>query len=228
MRALSPPEPPAVKRLLLLLCLLLSTNAWAGFGAAGNKVEYRAADLELPYAGQGKVVIVVNDLRPYIVSGDKKPDFVGIMRGGFGNTFDVATASGKPLPADLVESLSGMLGRAGYTAVPEALGKNEALEPALQRLAALGADRIVMVQLRQWKTDTYSSTNLTFDVTVSVFDGAGQPLATADHKDDRTLEVKQGFSPKKVLANIAANWRKELSNWFGTDALRDALGGAAR
>lgn len=228
MRALSPLVPPALERLVLLLCLLLSTNAWAGFGAVGNKVEYRAADLELPYTGQGKVLVVVNDLRPYIASADKKPDFVGIMRGGFGNTFDVATASGQPLPADLVESLSGALGRAGYTAVPEALGKDEALEPALQRLAALGADRIVIVQLREWKTDTFSRTKLVYDVAVSVFDGAGQPLSTADHKEERALDVKQGFSPRKVLADIAANWRKELTAWFGADAVRDALGGKAK
>jgi hypothetical protein len=217
-----------MKRLLLLLCLLLSTNAWAGFGAVGQKVEYRVPDLALPYTGQGKVLVVVNDLRPYLLLGEKPAAFVGIMRGGFGNTFDVKTVSGQPLPTDMRDSLVGALTRAGFNAVPETFAAGETLEAARARLGGLGADRILVVQLREWKTDTYSATKLTYDVTFTVFDGAGQPLGNIEGKDERPLDVKQGFSAKKVLADIAANWRTKLADWMAQDAIRTALGGQSK
>ena len=59
--------------------------------AAGNQYDYSGSDLALPITGSGDIGVAVLDVRPYVLNGDKKPDFVGLQRGGFGNPFDVSS-----------------------------------------------------------------------------------------------------------------------------------------
>src|SRR5690349_16603822 len=49
------------------------------------------------------IVVATHDQRPYIVSGEAKPEVVGVKRGGFGNPFPVSTASGRPLADDMTQ-----------------------------------------------------------------------------------------------------------------------------
>ena len=78
--------------MMRLLIVALSAVALAGC-AVGNTYDYQAADIGLPVVGKGKVGVAVVDRRPYVLSGDKEADFVGLQRGGFGNPFNVTTRS---------------------------------------------------------------------------------------------------------------------------------------
>jgi hypothetical protein len=65
--------------------------------AVGQRYAYSDANLPLARVSSGASIgLGVRDARPYVVSGNKAPTFVGVMRGGFGNPFDVQTQSGQP------------------------------------------------------------------------------------------------------------------------------------
>ena len=91
--------------------LLVIAAAFVALGgcAIGNKYDYEVASIELPVVGTNEIGVAVVDRRPYVVSGDKQPDFVGLQRGGFGNPFDVTTKSGNPMAADMQVALAGEL-----------------------------------------------------------------------------------------------------------------------
>jgi hypothetical protein len=53
----------------------------------------------------------VQDRRPYVISGNKDEHFVGLSRGGYGNPFDVTTASGKALADEFAGAIANGLRR---------------------------------------------------------------------------------------------------------------------
>ncbi len=86
----------------LLPAVLLASML--GGCAVGNTYEYRLPRLPLSVQGNSAIGLAVTDQRPYILDGDKDPNFVGLQRGGYGNPFDVTTASGRPMAEDMALS----------------------------------------------------------------------------------------------------------------------------
>jgi len=132
------------------------------------------------------VVVSVHDQRRYVVDGEKTPDFVGLSRGGFGNSFDVTTVSERPLAADVAERIARALTIAGYRATVIQANPKMMSARLLDAMAKSGAPRLVLVQIEEWKSDTYNSTTLAYDVTVRVFDRNKTLLgiATINGRDD--------------------------------------------
>ncbi|MEA3643938.1 MAG: hypothetical protein VBE63_29025, partial [Lamprobacter sp.] len=64
------------RALLLPLALVI---ALLGGCAIGNTYEYRLPRMPLPVEGSSSIGLAVTDQRPYILSGDKEPDFVGLQ-----------------------------------------------------------------------------------------------------------------------------------------------------
>lgn len=81
--------------------------------AIGNKYDYQNAELSLPVGGSGELGLAVVDNRSYVRNGDKAPNFIGSQRGGFGNPFDVTTASGRSLISDMEDALKSSLTNSG-------------------------------------------------------------------------------------------------------------------
>ena len=156
--------------LLALLVMLLSGCA------VGNKYEYRLLRMPLSVQGSSAIGLVVTDQRPYILDGDKNPDFVGLQRGGYGNPFDVTTASGRPMAEDMAETLKAGLEAKGFRVT---LLKAAADDPAAlgREAAALGLHRVVALQIKEWKTDTMMRTKLVYDLQLLIVDPAGAVVA---------------------------------------------------
>ena len=76
------------------LAAVLCAATLAGGCAVGNQHVYRGASAEIGTSGDTTVAVATQDLRPYVASGEKAPNFVGLSGGGFGNPFNVTTASG--------------------------------------------------------------------------------------------------------------------------------------
>lgn len=141
--------------------------------AIGNSYDYTAAVATLPPAG-GRIDALVIDQRAYVLSGDKAPDFVGLQRGGFGNPFDVTTASGRPLGEEVETVLVNSLTRAGADA------RAAGADTEAAAVAALGtgeATRLVVLRMADWKTDTMAQVTITWDLTLLVYDREGTVLA---------------------------------------------------
>jgi hypothetical protein len=83
--------------------------------AIGVKHDYSLGGLDIEADKTARVAIAVHDRRSYVRLGEKAPDFVGLSRGGFGNPFDVATASGEPLADDIASAIATSIRAKGAT-----------------------------------------------------------------------------------------------------------------
>ena len=165
-----------MRNLVLVFFIAVLTSGCA----VGNTHRYDLGDAELTLETQKSVAVMTIDLRPYILDGDKDPTFVGLYRAGFGNPFDVSTDSDRPLATDMSISIVEAMKKKGVKAfsldAPD--GATRAL--ARQLLIKENADRLVILQQREWKTDTYFNTALIYSVTLEVLRGDGASLAEND------------------------------------------------
>jgi hypothetical protein len=156
---------------------LLAAAIMAAQGCAvGQKVNYGDANPELRAAGGG-IALGVQDRRPYVLSKEKTPDFVGLSRGGFGNPFDVNTASGKPLADDLADVISRALRQRGARVTHVTLSPAETAQEAQADLARTGAPRALYVAIHEWKSDSFFGSGYDYDFLAIGYGPGGRKLA---------------------------------------------------
>src|SRR6185503_8763370 len=78
--------------------------------------------------------VAVLDQRPYILSGDKRENFVGLSRNGYGMPFDVKTRAGTPMAADMSAGITRALEENGQPAKSVIVPPAEGVEGAKTRL----------------------------------------------------------------------------------------------
>jgi hypothetical protein len=157
--------------------LLLAAAALVAQGCAvGQKVNYGYITPDLRAAG-GDIALGVQDKRPYVVSKDKTPDFVGLSRGGFGNPFDVNTASGLPFADDLADDIARALGERGARVVRVTLTPQQSLDEAQADLARTGAPRALYVAIHEWKSDSFFGSGYDYDFLAIGYGPGGRKLA---------------------------------------------------
>jgi hypothetical protein len=191
--------------------------------AVGNTHRYDDVIADLPCSGSGKVAVATCDRRPYVLDGDKGGQFVGLSRGGFGNAFGVTTASGKPLAEDITAVLARALDAKGFDGVPVLLTVGEDDAAVAAKLQATGAPRAVVLVLREWKSDTYVSTALYYDVTLQVRSAAGEVLAEVvqDGKDD--LGSSAWNPPSHARSAVPPAFKAKLEALFAEPAVAAAM-----
>jgi hypothetical protein len=106
--------------------------------------------------------LVVNDLRPYVVSGDKPPYFIGQYRSGIGIPYDVATEGNIPLREVLRADIAERLDRQSFPV--------ETLH--------------VKVDIEDWDFDTYQNGKFTYHLEVLVSDDQGQKVGSETLKEN--------------------------------------------
>ncbi len=144
--------------------------------AAGNTRRYDSVLASLSYQGTRRVAVGTEDLRPYVLNAEKGPQCVGLSRGGYGNPFNVTTTSGK-LADDLTLSLERSLDARGFDAVALTIGLREADAAVVAKAKETGATRVVVLLLREWKSDTMMNTVLIYEAALRVLDAPGEVLA---------------------------------------------------
>ncbi len=165
---------------LLAVALLLGC-------AAGNKHRYESVSAKLDVPAGGRIAVSTLDQRPYVLSGDKPPHFVGLQRAGFGNPFAVGTRSGQPLAVDMTNAITSALKAQGAEASAVIPAPNESEGDVRKRLMESGARRLLLLKLREWKSDTYNRTSLEYDVQLQVLDDQGGELASSALQGDDNL-----------------------------------------
>ena len=133
--------------------LLLVGFALAGC-AFGRTQDYRLSKPTLQYSSQERLVVGVQDRRPYILNHDKGEDFVGLQRGGYGNPFDVRTASGLPLAEDMAKVLASSLTQAGGVVTPLKIGPTMTRAEIIRLCQSNNAEKAILLSLYEWKADT--------------------------------------------------------------------------
>jgi hypothetical protein len=182
--------------LLLGLAVVLSGCA------VGNRYAYSEARATPHLSGTGPVAVAAQDQRPYVVSGDKNPDFVGLQRNRFGIPFDVKTDKGQPLASDFAGTIVKSLAGAGYQATAYSVASRDKADAVKARLLQNKPRRALLLTIKEWKTDTKKNVALYYDLTLSVTSAEGKPMAqkTLQGRDD----LGGAFFNTSKYANLAA------------------------
>lgn len=191
--------------------------------AVGNKYDYRSQSLDLPISSGGSVAVAVSDQRPYVVGGDKTAVFVGLQRGGWGNPFDVETLSQGALADDFAATIAAALEAKGITVKPVMVAPAVNGKKAVQALAASGADKSLLVSLREWKSDTMQNVAMIYDVKAQVLDARGNPIAENAVYGRDNLGGDFWDPPSHARAAVPQAYRRILETLLGDPKIVDAL-----
>ena len=178
--------------MLLRAILMLCAFSALGGCAFGQKVDYRESTTYLSARSDIPIEVNVIDERPYVVSGSKNPTYVGTLRALYYNPFNVNTLTGDPLSFDLKE------------AIRRSLAKSSIATPAAYSTTnASPGQRLLMLKLREWKSDTYVRTRFDYDITATVLDENGKELATKSTKGSGAIKnfLTAGSDALSVVLN---------------------------
>lgn len=174
------------------------------------------------------VATSVIDRRPYVLNGDESDEFLGTERGNWGGEKPIKTASGRPVADELNDAVAGALRNQGIQAGPilpveiKGTGKGFDRSEALAGFQTQPSERLLLVEVEDWRTDIYTRITLSWRLRATVFDRAGQILATS------TSQGKEPVSRTSVsgeYADIAVTELSQRLSWLLnerqiTDALR--------
>jgi hypothetical protein len=195
--------------------------------ALGGTQNYAEVVPALTVSGTGKLAVATHDQRPYITSGNTAPTFVGLVRGGYGNPFQVQTASGRALADDMTQVMCKALRDKGFDCVPVLLAPSDTPEEVQRKLPGAASNLALLLVLREWKSDTYINTDLTYDVTLSVLNRRGAVLATVPSKGVENLGG--GFNaPGHARTAIPLAFKKRLEELLNHPEVVAALQAANR
>ena len=191
-----------MKRVLILLGVFLLVA-----GCANHGVDYRQAAPRFDGGIAGKSVsVLVFDERPYVLSEDKRPNYVGDSIFQDGSSKGVYTASGDALAADL------------QTAIISGLKRNRIAAETPQMFAD-GADRQLHVTLREWKAEYSGGALFDYDITATVKDAEGRELASksvSGSEEVHNTYNSAAIALRKAVSDIEV--RKALAgpdSWVG-------------
>ena len=202
----------AYARLVAKLLICMVAAALLSGCAFGQKVGYSGVKADVLAQGTSSVTVVTHDARPYVVSGNKKPNFVGLSRGGFGNPFDVDTQSGNPLADDFSNSISTSLAARGFKTTVVRIAADASPRVVSDTLHGIQTDRLVLVTMHEWKSDTYVHTKLLWNVDIVVYDHEGHELASVPYRGEEPIgngvqeafqrKLEEWFSDPKIVAAL--------------------------
>lgn len=157
-----------------VLAMMLVIVVIIGCGPRG--IRYTATLNNLECTSNRSVAVAILDERPYILSKEKDPSYVGIMRGGYGNPFNTWTESGGPLADDMLTTVTDSLRAKGFAVVPLKTSITDSLNSVKAKFGASGADRLILIDVKEWQSDylprafAAERSNLFLNVEVIVFD----------------------------------------------------------
>jgi len=205
-----------MKNIVFLILVLFLTGC-----AVGNKYSYESTRMAMPFdAENNKVfVLLVKDLRPYVLNGKKQANFVGLQRGGFGNPFDVTTSSGKPMTEAMSKAISKGLSNAGYTVID---GQNGNMNQLVNMAIDKGASRIIVLAVHDWKSDLYANITMHVDLRLKVYQANGDLLAETSSQFNRSIgAAKIGEQANSVA--VTAEFEAQIRKLFGQAEIKEAL-----
>jgi hypothetical protein len=156
---------------------ILGMAVLLGGCAIGQEYDYSKTQLNLEAGTEKEIDVSVVEQRPYVLNGDKDPNFVGLQRAGFGIPYDVTTRSGQPLTRQMNTAVVEALESKGIKADALVLPRGTDTDEALERFQEGTAERLLLIDVKQWKTDVYARMTTHWDLMASVYDQSATRLA---------------------------------------------------
>jgi hypothetical protein len=207
-----------VKSILIFLYVVFLTGC-----VVGQEYNYEMSSMNIPIEAseQKTLILAVEDRRPYVLSGEKEPSFVGLQRGGFGEPWDVTTASGKPMTEDMSVAIVKGLKDAGYTVV-NVPGNNDDVY-LVKAARKNNASRIVILKVFDWKSDVYTAVTLHSNLHLSVLDAEGKLLAGSSFRSMEKIAGGSWATGDDNSRALAYEFSRRVRNLFNEDEVSRAL-----
>jgi hypothetical protein len=197
--------------LVVLGCLLSAC-------AVGNKFDVRQAIAVAPKGGS-TVAVGGLDERELLRKGEIEPEYVGMTRGGYGNPFLVKTASKQPFAQEAAQVVAASLG--GRVRGP--VRSYSTREAALHALRATGAQRLALLRVKSWESDTLINTSVNIDLVLEVYNSAGKLLASSSDAAYRDLGGNIASPPMHARKVVIAELGRSLTKLMEQPAVASAL-----
>ena len=207
-----------MKNILILICAVYLTGC-----AGGQTYNYQMSSMDIPVKAseQRTLILAVEDRRPYVLSGDKEPSFVGLQRGGFGEPWDVTTDSGKPLTEDMSVAIVKGLEDAGYTVVNVPANNDKVF--LVKAASKNNASRIVILKVRDWKSDVFMGVTLHANLQLRVLDAEGKLLAGSSLEAMEKIAGGSWATEDDNSRALADEFSRRVRILFNEDEVRRAL-----
>jgi hypothetical protein len=127
---------------------------------------------------QGSLAIAVLDSRPDVVSGERQETFIGLSRSLYGIPYPAHTPSKKPFATELVNLAARALKLGGTPPQVVTVSPYHGRQRAIEAMKATSTDRLLLIELRDWWSDTLIHTDLHYDLGLTVFNAEGQELGS--------------------------------------------------
>lgn len=187
------------------------------------RINYSNIRADLTYRGSRSVAVGVLDQRPYVLSGENDPKFVGTMRGGYGNPFDLWTQSDLRLVDEMAATVAESLRSNGFTVLAVKAAVGEDGSGLLSEMKSAGADRLIFLDVKDWWSDYYPAsfgperTELIMKVELKVMNRQQEILATS--RLQGTESPPSGW-PKDTIPGL---YRKKMTELLNDPAVQRAL-----
>jgi len=191
--------------------------------AVGNKHTYHESIVNIDAAEDISIAVAAQDQRPYVLSGSKAPNFVGLQRGGFGNPFDVTTESGNPLAVDIAASVARSISESGAKVSTVSVSPSLSQEQAVSELKSTGADRLLLITFPEWKADTFNNTALLYDLKAYVSDAEGRLVAESAISGRDNLGGSMLNPPSHAKSAVPLAFRRKIEELLNSRQIAKAL-----
>lgn len=187
-------------------------------------IDYKYLLIKLNYQGSGKIVLTVQDKRPYIVSGEKKPEYVGYFRkASFGQPYDATTPNKNPLSEALSSRIVESLKRAGYDVIEVKSIPTETDEAIIEKMKQYGTSKIVIMTLREWMSEAYYNVGLTYDVGLKIMNKGGNTIAVENVKGSDDLGDRNWVPEMRAKIYVPEAAKKTLEELFNKQKITKSL-----
>lgn len=207
-----------LKNLILMFAAMLSLAGCA------TPLTLEQSAPAIPATDDNSYLLSVIENRPYVLSGDKEPNYAGIVRGGFGIPHFVPTPDGKPLVDFLAERLAHGLKTPSGTVLVQNHTKPPELNEVADATVAAAANRGIAVRLREWRFDFgMFSWRFFYNLDIEIFDREGKRIAAKHFSGDEAPPWDGNDSPHNMAQ---LHYKRKFEEFFSTDELRAALQGS--
>jgi len=204
--------------LLVSLCAVVLSSGCV----VGQKYNYSAVVADIGPTGTKTIGVATHDQRPDVVIGEKTPDVVGTLRGGFGNPWYVTTESGRPLADDMTEAIAATLTKNNFKVFTVTVSHKDKPQDVLEKLKATNGDNLILLTLNEWKSDAYMNATLYYNAIFKVFDRNGNLVAETAKKGQEELGGSMNTAAHTKKA-VPAAFKKIIEELFNNTNVVEAL-----
>lgn len=196
-----------LKKIIIILFMTLCFLPVSVFAASaiGQTANYANSWPVIEYESDSTMMVGVHDQRPYVINGWKSPTYAGAVRALYGNPWNVNTQSGKPLSDDITSAVVSGFKRVGTQADSISLSCSDDHKTALEKLKRTGGKRLLLITLREWKSDSYKNQGFFIDAILQVYDMDGNELASSSVSTSGDGSVESTFEAARSYLSILLN-----------------------